>query len=1437
MTPAHSSQDFVRALKSVSDPPVIGGLLKIEIAQQAWDDTSFYVPSKAEVIADWILTKLVKDKGKDSSSNPVLDTRYWRLISTLTASQDVPQKQRNESRPFRNWLTTILHRLPFGNVVVVFLKLFNDVPSAEKQELSNVVSSCLATIWPLSVQRMNHELLQECFGVLISTLSSSADYEGIVKIGRLISNSYRNALHNSSNKKKLHLSFLHSHLRPWLYFIAEDIPILETALKSSILDAGIDTLFNLDVLRQDQDSRAENAFLVQLRSLKSGDGDVILKTIPQIFMHYVHSLKRHRGAIFGQGSQQAPGAALEEFHDAAMQFFVWCEGIIQSYEQIRLAWEARSSLLKIVHQENIFHRKQVDAQVAFNEIVEVALAVSKENREDGQSEISSLAFQCLSAIAHIDYDLVLANIPRILNCLIQCPEPSEPHFAFLDILLDYHTKTRTMNVFLESIFASLSANVAFSTTVQERYQTTLSSPIMHTLFLSRLSKSMQNFSTPTQCLSVVNLVFDNLKNVWEQYNGVSRQLIPKQVVSSQEKRQTPAVGEGEPGEFAVIYSSVARLASVILSSLPIQSLPPTTVEEVRGSLFEFRTAFVHHTISKCLKTVKKKSSVDLWATEVVLAATMRLLYAINISKSLSLAPHHDTKLLGKISDTLDNDDLLPELILELFRTLLYDLSLGNVGDAEHLMGRLLTYIESNYTSKNVQWSGHVHHLTKGESGRAKCALAVMQMALERWLPVIDQLSTQEQLTSLLKVVLAVDVTPAAAPEKGLQSEQLWLQNLRSAQFWEFRNIRTAFLDFLDEITAPLDPSNPKQPKVSLILEVVKIYRLLLFLPPEYFSWQTFSNLIKRGLAADLALGRLPISQNQAVPEALIVLRVFLKRAYVHSGSVSQESDEESSEFLSHLLKEPHSLSHSIKEDFFRATLDLTEIYFTKLLKASSKSGSTPMLTVLSFYSPGLFANSPGIRARSFMELVDLLTREFTEQRMSRDIIDVLRTLHKDESTSLLPHITSITEHGISSGDIAQSSDLVSGWYSLLCLNKWLCPNPRSDTSIPYVGEKLATGLISPQKSGEGNELNDLRVFVFAIVLQELETRTEDERPRHLDFLVANYISFLDTLQPKGQTQLALYLGRSCKVMSLSDFVYLSSLVSDSLADYEHLSTSQVVHLVHLAALLLREHPSHTLKHVQKFATCCINVFSGNDIFIHGPPQLRLQVLELVAQHCSNQQAALRSLDTAGIWLLISKFLTPSKIHDECTEVAILHKIIAILTSLIRLRRDLVASALPHLGMIFRKLLLSTRGCRPHLGAKQTALVMNTQPRWISASRPLGPDEAKALGRLLESLNTKTTVRILSSSANDNQKAESLAKPFSKHAAYVLQAYIEAMNDTLCILPLEVRKELEPGLFALCGMMSDHSRDAMMVSVLDAGGKTTMKALWKEYEKQRYVGKG
>ena len=89
---------------------------------------------------------------------------------------------------------------------------------------------------------------------------------------------------------------------------------------------------------------------------------------------------------------------------------------------------------------------------------------------------------------------------------------------------------------------------------------------------------------------------------------------------------------------------------------------------------------------------------------------------------------------------------------------------------------------------------------------------------------------------------------------------------------------------------------------------------------------------------------------------------------------------------------------SIVGEFNRATLDLTEIYFSlvdqtiiifshyllylarKLLKASKNGDSKSLLNVLALYDQTTFDTSLGIRAQSFIEFIDLLTRDFPVDR-------------------------------------------------------------------------------------------------------------------------------------------------------------------------------------------------------------------------------------------------------------------------------------------------------------------------------------------------------------------------------------------------------------------------------------------------------------------------
>lgn len=60
-SPFTSAQGFIKALKARPDPHA-NGPQKIELAREAWNSTNLDFPSKDEVLVDWLLTRLLKDK-------------------------------------------------------------------------------------------------------------------------------------------------------------------------------------------------------------------------------------------------------------------------------------------------------------------------------------------------------------------------------------------------------------------------------------------------------------------------------------------------------------------------------------------------------------------------------------------------------------------------------------------------------------------------------------------------------------------------------------------------------------------------------------------------------------------------------------------------------------------------------------------------------------------------------------------------------------------------------------------------------------------------------------------------------------------------------------------------------------------------------------------------------------------------------------------------------------------------------------------------------------------------------------------------------------------------------------------------------------------------------------------------------------------------------
>jgi hypothetical protein len=195
----------------------------------------------------------------------------------------------------------------------------------------------------------------------------------------------------------------------------------------------------------------------------------------------------------------------------------------------------------------------------------------------------------------------------------------------------------------------------------------------------------------------------------------------------------------------------------------------------------------------------------------------------------------------------------------------------------------------------------------------------------------------------------------------------------------------------------------------------------------------------------------------------------------------------------------------------------------------------------------------------------------------------------------------------------------------------------------------------------------------------------------------------------------------------------------------------------------------------------------------------------------------------------------SDLHFESTCPRVLEKILSILATLVRSRRDLVIATIPQLVSVTKRLFRLLSAPRADLGKRQRHLIGASLPSWINPNTPLGEKEARAVSRYLTTFQNKTTSRTTGGGAE--AKAESLARPLSIHAPAIIAAYVKTIHNPLNFISSRMRRELEPGLFALCDITSTHARDATMVELTDAAEKATFKQLWQEYEGQKYVGQG
>ncbi|EIN13586.1 hypothetical protein PUNSTDRAFT_129265 [Punctularia strigosozonata HHB-11173 SS5] len=1445
MTTVHqinTSQDIVRALRAPVDPPKPGGPSKIEIARTAWNDGSLNFPQKREFLLEYVLSRFLKEKNAEEHEC-TMDPKYWALLADVASMQeDTSSSNQHHVPPSKFAFTPILNKIPLEGV----LALYGTLPRLEWGSTYYWIAS--ARIWMcFAVCFKEEQNFQPLFLFTILRESVVSSQEHIERRCRTL---------------RVSSTFVDRHLQTWVACLVQE-PIENRAGKSEehIYEAGVETLFGLETLRDKQlVSTLQDHPAFFDRSYPS------YRILPRLFSAYVQAIRRHRGALFGGGSATDAADKESQWRTTSLAFLDASRHILASLggEMDTLgSWRVASELLEIVERENLFRTSDDSAPIFTAIATWVVEGLISEIGPNGRSEHQDAIVVALTHLAGIDHDIVSPHLATILPVLLAVPSPHlasrssdktpDEHGAALSllaVLIDFHTRSRTMPTYFQALLESTTRLLDTS----DLYTTTLSSVVVSAAHLDLLAKSTTTYLNPGQVTDTTEQLLRFLQQQWSAYPST-----------------TGDMASEDPIVAATAISVTCRLAATVLTSLPLKSILPDSQAAIIQILQQARSNFLGPALSKALKHInsEKKSKRSEEANDVgwniVTAALVRFHYTLAMS---TIGLTWEVDVGDKICTRMRRVVVAPkgkpascEAEVECVRYLFALCAANRLEDSSQLLDAVLDHLDQPSNDSNaLEWNGLSCQLATAH-GPYLAPIALLRLILDRWLPLVELLATEEQLKRLIQSCITIHCNSDA--EHGITSRTVLSVSLRTASIWELPRLRSALQSVCEEKTGFFSglkegPSleqrftgtstiNKKQVRTA-----TAVFHILLYAPAEYLSRPARIELVQRALAADYATGYLLLSrhddkdiQDEFLTHSLI-FRSFASYAMTQSDEVMQLP----STIIKYLIKPSftkfqsfHMARTEVVNAHASATLQIVESQMTALLRRCQDGDSADMEQIVRYliqHQPGQVTDQlapPTIFEESLVRFMALTSTKYAISRMPATVVNLFKDLYDARRALLEPRVRDISTIGARVQYLSGRSKLIRAWAILSAFERWLgkdadVPRSGADSSLAAL---LAHVVISKTAFREDAALHaalaEYCSAVLEVAVEEMHSAPKSHRKRYMEILLAIYVALYE--YSDASNGLFAPISKAINSLSVEEFNAAAQLIAEALESRAHREG-----FVHLSQILVREAPEGTMRLVQNHVSSCLVTFISDPDFWQGPISLSVQALRLLSAQCSNKPAFIRQQDMDGIWAFLAKFLQPSAEHLPTTCVDVFEEIVSIINSLIRLRRDLINTTLPHLGFALRFLVSSLRNVRPELGPRQTRMVTNTLPRWLSVpARPLGVPEAATLARLLTGLTAKTIPRNHLGSGEDTQQAKSMAHAFSKHAVYVIQSYIEVLDDPLCVLRADMRKALQPGLFALCDMTSEHMRDSLMVSALDASGKTIMKALWKEYEKQRYVGKG
>lgn len=231
-----------------------------------------------------------------------------------------------------------------------------------------------------------------------------------------------------------------------------------------------------------------------------------------------------------------------------------------------------------------------------------------------------------------------------------------------------------MDQHIVSVINALTFIPARHASTQTTYQLVTSGPLLSHTYQNQLARAIFAFLTPGQATATIHILFATLRDAWSKCSGEPSSTCEDGSPAShksKKKRKIDLDAVPVDPQHACAFALLCRLASTVLTSLPVSTLPPATLSDVQSCIRDIKTTILIPTVQWSHR--RGVSDEDLWATQVVGAAALRTLSSLQVASTTWLGPDGIAEAQEEVMEKtgrkllrmMKSPDNLPEFTLEI----------------------------------------------------------------------------------------------------------------------------------------------------------------------------------------------------------------------------------------------------------------------------------------------------------------------------------------------------------------------------------------------------------------------------------------------------------------------------------------------------------------------------------------------------------------------------------------------------------------------------------------------------------------------------------------------------------------------------------------------------------------------------------------------------